>query len=103
MNSDKIGKSYSTWTGKIVGFICFWIGIIVASIFYYKTDNWRIRKLLTKGYDNAVRDIVEFGFYYNTPNNSLPIFWSKKEWYPIFERKVKLYNARDIELSNKFI
>ena len=44
-----------------------------------------------------------FGFYYNTPNNSLPIFWSKKEWYPIFERKVKLYNAKDIELSNKFI
>ena len=53
----------------MVGFICFWIGIIIASIFYYKTDDWRVRKLLTKGYDDAVRDIVEFGFYYNTDNN----------------------------------
>lgn len=31
-----------------------------------------------------------FGFYYNTPNNSLPIFWSNsKQWVPIFERRVK--------------
>ena len=57
----------------MVGFICFWIGIIIASIFYYKTDDWRVRKLLTKGYDNAVRDIVEFGFYYNTDNNKINI------------------------------
>lgn len=57
----------------MVGFICFWMGIIVASIFYYKTDDWRVRKLLTKGYDDAVRDIVEFGFYYNTDNNKINI------------------------------
>lgn len=57
----------------MVGFICFWMGIIMASIFYYKTDDWRVRKLLTKGYDNAVRDIVEFGFYYNTDNNKINI------------------------------
>jgi hypothetical protein len=57
----------------MIGFICFWIGIIVASIFYYKTDDWRVRKLLTKGYDNAVRDIIEFGFYYNTDNNKINI------------------------------
>ncbi len=57
----------------MVGFICFWIGIIIASIFYYKTDDWRVRKLLTKGYDDAVRDIVEFGFYYNTDNNKINI------------------------------
>lgn len=44
-----------------------------------------------------------FGFYYNTPNNSLPIFWSNKDWKPIFERKVKVYNAEDIQLSSKFI
>jgi hypothetical protein len=54
-------------------FICFWIGVILASIFYYKTDDWRVRKLLTKGYDNAVRDIVEFGFYYNTDNDKINI------------------------------
>lgn len=57
----------------MVGFICFWTGIIIASIFYYKTDDWRVRKLLAKGYDNAVRDIVEFGFYYNTDNNKINI------------------------------
>ena len=57
----------------MVGFICFWMGIIIASIFYYKTDDWRVRKLLTRGYDNAVRDIVEFGFYYNTDNNKINI------------------------------
>ena len=57
----------------MIGFICFWIGIIVASIFYYKTDDWRVRKLLTKGYDDAVRDIIEFGFYYNTDNNKINI------------------------------
>lgn len=44
-----------------------------------------------------------FGFYYNTPNNSLPIFWSNKDWQPIFERKEKVYNAKDVQLSNKFI
>lgn len=57
----------------MVGFICFLIGVIMASIFYYKTDDWRVRKLLTKGYDDAVRDIVEFGFYYNTDNNKINI------------------------------
>lgn len=32
------------------------------------------------------------GFHHNTPNNSLPIFWSeKKSWNPIFKRFVKLY------------
>ena len=54
-------------------FICFCVGVILASIFYYKTDDWRVRRLLTKGYDDAVRDIVEFGFYYNTDNNKINI------------------------------
>ena len=32
-----------------------------------------------------------FGFYYNTPNNTLPIFWSNKNgWIPLFERKEKI-------------
>ena len=44
----------------MVEFICFWIGIILASIFYYKTDEWRIKKLRRDGYDGAIRDIIEF-------------------------------------------
>lgn len=41
-----------------------------------------------------------FGFFYNTPNNTLPIFWSKKNWFPIFERKDKLYNAKYFHYNN---
>ena len=33
-----------------------------------------------------------FGLYYNTPNNTLPIFWSSNNWNPIFLRKEKSYN-----------
>jgi hypothetical protein len=35
-----------------------------------------------------------FGFYYNIPNNSLPIFWSANNWNPIFYRKEKYQNAK---------
>ncbi len=46
-----------------------------------------------------------FGFYYNTPNNSLPIFWSSaNQWQPIFERKGKIKNdARVWKTFEKFI
>ena len=54
-------------------FISFWIGVILASIFYYKTDEWRIKRLTQDGYDAAVRDIVEFGYYYDTNNNKINI------------------------------
>lgn len=57
----------------MIGFICLWIGFILASIFYYKTDDWRIRKLRQDGYDAAVRDIIEFNFYYDTNNNKINI------------------------------
>lgn len=35
-----------------------------------------------------------FGFYYNIPNNSLPIFWSSNNWFPILFRKEKYQNAK---------
>lgn len=45
-----------------------------------------------------------FGFYYNTPNNSLPIFWSTENWYPIFARKEKLQNAKQLHfVTRRFI
>lgn len=40
-----------------------------------------------------------FGFYYNTPNNTLPIFWSDYNWQPIFPRKEKLQNAKQIHIN----
>lgn len=43
------------------------------------------------GYQNGQ---YSFGLYYNTPNNSLPIFWSTSHnWNPILLRKEKYQNA----------
>ena len=45
-----------------------------------------------------------FGFYYNTPNNTLPIFWSDINWNPIFTRREKLQNARNVQpFKNRYI
>lgn len=45
-----------------------------------------------------------FGFYYNTPNNTLPIFWSCNNWTPIFPRKEKLQNVNQCRFDlNRFI
>lgn len=41
-----------------------------------------------------------FGFYYNTPNNTLPIFWSDYNWNPIFLRKEKLQNAKQFHIDS---
>lgn len=54
-------------------FIYFWVGVILASVFYYKTDDWRIKRLKQNGYDAAVRDIIGFGYYYDTNNNKINI------------------------------
>lgn len=43
------------------------------------------------GYKNGQ---YSFGFYYNVPNNCLPIFWSSNQWKPIFPRKEKYQNAK---------
>ena len=45
-----------------------------------------------------------FGFYYNVPNNTLPIFWSNKNWSPIFERKEKYpYDERIRRTFERYI
>ena len=44
-----------------------------------------------------------FGMYYNTPNNSLPIFWSSNNWVPIFPRKEKRVNGRRPVNYDKYI
>lgn len=37
-----------------------------------------------------------FGFFYNIPNNTLPIFWSTlNNWYPIFQRYDKIYTLEE--------
>lgn len=64
--------------------------------------------ILVKDFLKGYRDEVGFdplgfmgsslaiGFYYNVPDNSLPIFWSSiNNWKPIFKRFHKLYSSRD--------
>ena len=44
-----------------------------------------------------------FGFSYNIPNNSLPIFWSSSNgWNPIFCRKEKYQNAKQAQREYDF-
>ena len=37
------------------------------------------------------KDELLLSFFHNTPNNTLPIFWTDKDWYPIFNRAIKIY------------
>lgn len=36
-------------------------------------------------------DELLLSFFHNTPNNTLPVFWTDKDWYPIFNRAIKIY------------
>lgn len=42
------------------------------------------------------------GLYYNTPNNSLPIFWSTNKWTPILPRKEKIQNVKQCDRQFDF-
>jgi hypothetical protein len=45
-----------------------------------------------------------FGFYYNTPDNSLPIFWGQKNgWSPILKRHHKNYRTQKYLHNERFI
>jgi len=44
------------------------------------------------------------GSYYNTPNNTLPIFWSKKNnWNFIFKRYDKKYKHNDLTFRGQYV
>ena len=47
------------------------------------------------GYNN---DELMLSFFHNTPNNTLPIFWSDVDWYPIFNRASKIYRNHEKSL-----
>lgn len=45
-----------------------------------------------------------FGFWYNVPDNSLPIFWSDQNgWTPIFRRSHKVYGLTEADGIGTFI
>lgn len=49
------------------------------------------------GFDNGQQ---LFGFYYNTPDNTLPIIWSSRNnWIPAFPRYDKKYKASEVKIS----
>jgi hypothetical protein len=53
------------------------------------------------GYENGE---YAFGFYYNTPDNSLPLFWGQKNgWMPILKRYHKNYKNKKYLHDERFI
>lgn len=53
------------------------------------------------GYNNGQ---FVFGFFYNTPDNSLPIFWSENNgWHPIIKRYDKNYDRENYIELERFV
>lgn len=51
------------------------------------------------GYDNGEYLI---GFEYNTPDNTLPIFWGEGDgWQPLFKRYHKVYSGKEWEIDER--
>ena len=45
-----------------------------------------------------------FGFHYNTPDNTLPLFWSEREdWKPVMKRYDKIYGKGGLNELGRFI
>jgi len=45
-----------------------------------------------------------FGFFYNTPNNTLPIFWCENNgWKPILKRYQKKYTTQEYAKLERFV
>jgi hypothetical protein len=45
-----------------------------------------------------------FGFYYNTPDNTLPIFWSETAgWFPVMKRYEKIYGKGGLNELARFV
>lgn len=54
----------------------------------YGNNRWKDAQS-AMGYNN---DELLISFFHNTPSNTLPIFWTDaKNWYPIFNRDIKIY------------
>ena len=53
------------------------------------------------GYENGE---YVFGFFYNTPDNTLPIFWGTSNgWHPIFKRYDKNYERKNLVMHERFL
>jgi hypothetical protein len=65
---------------------------------YYGT---KAKSSIPLGFENGQ---FTFGFFYNTPDNTLPIFWGEENnWHPIVKRYDKNYRRRNFVYEQKFI
>ncbi len=85
-----------------------------SSYVFSRHKNWSpIAKKMCKYYGNKLdphnplgyrKGQFTFGFYYNIPNNTLPIFWATLNgWTPLFNRYFSDYNKSEETNSEKFL
>lgn len=61
----------------------------------------RAKRNMPLGYENGE---FTFGFFYNTPDNTLPIFWSTENgWHPIVTRYDKNYFQKKLAHDERFV
>jgi len=61
----------------------------------------RLKPDVPLGYANGQ---YTFGFFYNTPDNTLPLFWSSNaQWIPLMKRYEKIYGKARINELGTFV
>ena len=55
------------------------VGFVAGIFLCFGTDNWRIQRFTTKGYDTAVKHILEGGYYYNADGDRISVVVQKGE------------------------
>lgn len=73
--------------------LCLFYGNKIMSLF---SDEY-MRKF-PLGFNN---DQQMLGFYYNTPDNTMPIFWCDENWKSIFLRYNKIYGKGKVEFDDE--
>lgn len=84
-----------------------------SDVFFHYTDLIDLAKSFAEYYGRKIgiadplgfkNGQYTFGFYYNTPDNSLPIFWGQiNGWIPILKRYHKNYRNKNFLHNERFI
>lgn len=83
------------------------------SLCFYKYPELKtVTKEIVEGYGKKIYSKHPLGYndgeyvlglYYNVPNNTLPIFWSKNNWHPLIPRKEKKQDGKYTKKFGLFI
>lgn len=79
----------------------------ICTMFILRSKNCKQRTTIAESYMNKyplgfANGQHLFGFYYNTPDNTLPIFWCESSnWNPAFVRYAKVYGTEGVEIQNE--